>query len=62
MRYNSWDVINQPLEILNSFVNSVFYPFLTPGAGMAWMISIFIGLAFLMEKKETLLVSENDLP
>ncbi len=52
LRYNSWDIIHQPLEIVASFWNGVFYPFLTPGAGMAWMVSLFIGLVFLLEQNE----------
>jgi len=66
LRYNSWDIIHQPFEILISFFNAICFPFSTPGAGMAWILSSFLALAFLMEQyneeKTLMVISRKEHP
>lgn len=46
LRYNSWDIIHQPLEITRDLFLAIFTPWQMPGAGMIWMLLPFLGLTF----------------
>lgn len=46
LRYNSWDLVHQPLAICADMIDAIVFPLQTPGAGIIWMLVPFLLLTF----------------
>jgi len=47
LRYNSWDLLHEPVAIAEAFFSAILFPLDHPGASMAWILSGFLCLAYL---------------
>ncbi len=50
LRYNTWDLLYQPMEILRDFLHGAIYPLQNPGASMAWIMGVFLVLIYLLNE------------
>lgn len=46
LRYNSWDLLHRPFDILSDLSAAMILPLETPGAGMIWMLIPFLLFTF----------------
>ena len=49
LRFNSWDLLDQPGAIITSAFQSVLQPLSHPGAGMGWVLGLLLCLIYLWE-------------